>query len=121
MRSALCFLHISTICSSICHAQNFQFYTKTNYSEYCLNSKLSDELVIFHGGFYSPAHGVFFRFIADAAEKNDIPVFFWADIDYGGLTQLLVSFRGNKAQSYGRVPLISEPISCEVSSVFFTY
>ena len=41
---------------------------KTNYSEYCLNSKLSDELVIFHGGFYSPAHGVFFRFIADAAE-----------------------------------------------------
>lgn len=26
---------------------------KTNYSEYCLNSKLSDELVIFHGGFYS--------------------------------------------------------------------
>ena len=33
---------------------------KTNYSEYCLNSKLSDELVIFHGGFYSPAHSEYF-------------------------------------------------------------
>lgn len=57
---------------------------KTNYSEYCLNSKRFDELVIYHGGFYSPAHGVFFKLIADAARSNNIPVYFWADIDYGG-------------------------------------
>ncbi|WP_456028427.1 Wadjet anti-phage system protein JetD domain-containing protein [Ruminococcus sp.] len=67
---------------------------KTNYSQYCLNSKLSDELVIYHGGFYSPAHGVFFRFIADAAKKNDIPVFFWADIDYGGF-RMFIRLRDN--------------------------
>ena len=67
---------------------------KTNYSQYCLNSKLSDELVIYHGGFYSPAHGVFFRFIADAAKKNDVPVFFWADIDYGGF-RMFIRLRDN--------------------------
>ncbi len=67
---------------------------KTNYSEYCLNTKYSDELVIYHGGFYSPAHGDFFRYIADAAEKNDIPVFFWADIDYGGL-RMFIRLRDN--------------------------
>lgn len=67
---------------------------KTNYSEYCLNTRHFNELVIYHGGFYSPAHGDFFRYIADAAEKNDIPVFFWADIDYGGF-RMFVRLRDN--------------------------
>ncbi|WP_377071728.1 Wadjet anti-phage system protein JetD domain-containing protein [Ruminococcus bicirculans (ex Wegman et al. 2014)] len=55
---------------------------KTNYSEYCLKSRNSDELVIFHGGFYSPQRGAFFKTIYNAAAN--IPIYFWADIDYGG-------------------------------------
>ena len=54
---------------------------KTNYSEYCLNSKSERELVVYHGGFYSPQRGEFFRKLcADTA----IPAYFWGDIDYGG-------------------------------------
>ena len=67
---------------------------KTNYSEYCLNTKRSDELVIYHGGFYSPAHRDFFRFIADSARRDNIPVYFWADIDYGGF-RMFVRLRNN--------------------------
>lgn len=55
---------------------------KTNYSEYCLKSKRADELVIFHGGFYSPQRGKFFKIIHSAVKG--IPIYFWADIDYGG-------------------------------------
>jgi hypothetical protein len=34
---------------------------KANYTNYVFKSKQDDELVIFHGGFYSPARGVFFK------------------------------------------------------------
>ena len=67
---------------------------KTNYSEYCLNFRKDDELVIYHGGFYSPAHGEFFRFIADSSLFYNIPVYFWADIDYGGF-RMFVRLRNN--------------------------
>lgn len=65
---------------------------KTNYSEYCLKSRGSDELVIFHGGFYSPQRGDFFRIIYNAA--SDIPIYFWADIDYGGF-KMFVRLKNN--------------------------
>lgn len=55
---------------------------KTNYIEYCLNSQHNNELVVFHGGLYSPAKGRFFRLISDAL--NDEQVFYWGDIDMGG-------------------------------------
>ncbi len=54
---------------------------KTNYSEYCLNSKRERELVVYHGGFYSPQRGEFFRKLCYGA---DLPIYFWGDIDYGG-------------------------------------
>lgn len=54
---------------------------KTNYSEYCLNNKTERELVVYHGGFYSPQRGEFFRRLC---AETDIPVYFWGDIDYGG-------------------------------------
>lgn len=65
---------------------------KTNYSEYCLKSRNSDELVIFHGGFYSPQRGKFFKIIHNAAA--DIPIYFWADIDYGGF-KMFVRLKNN--------------------------
>lgn len=55
---------------------------KTNYTEYCLNSRCKDELVVFHGGLYSPAKGEFFRLISKAL--NGEQVFYWGDIDLGG-------------------------------------
>lgn len=55
---------------------------RTNYAEYCIKEKTKEELVIYHGGFYSPQHGEFFRKLYAAAK--DIPLYFWADIDYGG-------------------------------------
>ena len=54
---------------------------KTNYTEYCLNNKTERELVVYHGGFYSPQRGDFFRRLC---AETDIPVYFWGDIDYGG-------------------------------------
>lgn len=65
---------------------------KTNYSEYCLKSRSSDELVIFHGGFYSPQRGNFFKMIHNAA--SGIPIYFWADIDYGGF-KMFVRLKNN--------------------------
>lgn len=65
---------------------------KTNYSEYCLKNRKADELVIFHGGFYSPQRGNFFKIIYDAAV--DIPIYFWADIDYGGF-KMFVRLKNN--------------------------
>lgn len=65
---------------------------KTNYSEYCLRSRKPDELVIFHGGFYSPQRGDFFKIIHNAAAG--IPIYFWADIDYGGF-KMFVRLKNN--------------------------
>ena len=55
---------------------------KTNYTEYCLNSRCGNELVVFHGGLYSPAKGDFFRLIGKALDNEQ--VFYWGDIDMGG-------------------------------------
>lgn len=55
---------------------------KTNYTEYCLNLRRENELVVFHGGLYSPAKGDFFRLIGKAL--NHEQVFYWGDIDMGG-------------------------------------
>lgn len=79
---------ISSECvSDICNVEIFDtdriifIENKTNYSEYCLNSRSERELVVYHGGFYSPQRGEFFRKLC---AETDIPVYFWGDIDYGG-------------------------------------
>ena len=59
---------------------------KTNYSEYCLNSRTERELVVYHGGFYSPKRGEFFRKLCSG---KDIPTFLWSDIDYGGFRMFM--------------------------------
>ena len=64
---------------------------KTNYTEYCLNNKTERELVVYHGGFYSPQRGDFFRRLC---AETDIPVYFWGDIDYGGF-KMFVRLKNN--------------------------
>lgn len=64
---------------------------KTNYTEYCLNNQTERELVVYHGGFYSPQRGEFFRKLCVG---TDIPVYFWGDIDYGGF-KMFVRLKNN--------------------------
>ncbi len=46
-----------------------------------MNSRSKRELVVYHGGFYSPQRGDFFRKLC---AMTNLPVYFWGDIDYGG-------------------------------------
>ncbi len=57
---------------------------KANYIEYILKKRNENELVIFHGGFYSPIKGLFFRKVYEAGNKVKVPFFHWSDIDVGG-------------------------------------
>ncbi|MGN0599670.1 MAG: Wadjet anti-phage system protein JetD domain-containing protein [Oscillospiraceae bacterium] len=78
---------------------------KTNYSEYCLNSRTERELVVYHGGFYSPKHGEFFRKLC---EGKNIPTYLWSDIDYGG-------FRMYMRLKKNIVPSL-EPLNMDIGS-----
>ncbi|MDO5702111.1 MAG: DUF2220 family protein [Lachnospiraceae bacterium] len=55
---------------------------KANYTWYVENAADRSELVLYHGGCFSPAKGRWFSLIA--AESEDIPVYHWSDIDLGG-------------------------------------
>lgn len=59
---------------------------KANYFDYIYKTKKKDELVIYHGGQYSPAKHIFLQ--AVAAASADLPWFHWGDIDYGGFSML---------------------------------
>ncbi len=57
---------------------------KANYIDYVLKKKNENELVIFHGGFYSPVKGLFLKKVYEAGCKIKIPFYHWGDIDIGG-------------------------------------
>jgi hypothetical protein len=57
---------------------------KANYTWYIATHQAQEELVLFHGGFFSPAKGLLFRLIAEEAERQQIRVHHWSDIDLGG-------------------------------------
>lgn len=63
---------------------------KANYIDYLTKKRQENEIVIFHGGFYSPAKGLFFQKIYEAAQinqalpKESVQFFHWGDIDLGG-------------------------------------
>lgn len=59
---------------------------KANFFEYTGKQRKSDELVIYHGGQYSPAKRIFLQAISDAS--GGLPWFHWGDIDYGGFSML---------------------------------
>lgn len=60
---------------------------KTNYFDYIYKTRKQDELVIYHGGQYSPAKRAFFKAVADAS--SELSWFHWGDIDYGGFSMLM--------------------------------
>jgi len=60
---------------------------KANYVDY-IKSKKKNELVIFHGGQFSPRKKIFFTAVASAMSKN-CKWHHWGDIDYGGFSMLL--------------------------------
>jgi hypothetical protein len=57
---------------------------KANYLDYVLKNRRDDELVIFHGGFYSPVRGSFFQKVYEAGRRDRVEYHHWSDIDLGG-------------------------------------
>ena len=55
---------------------------KANYVWYVADCRQEDELVLYHGGFYSPVKGRLFGLVAEAFPE--VPVRHWSDIDLGG-------------------------------------
>jgi hypothetical protein len=60
---------------------------RTNYIDYIHKSQSKDELVLFHGGHFSPAKKVFLRAIVSSMPYSCM-FCHWGDIDYGGFTML---------------------------------
>lgn len=58
---------------------------KANYIWYISNLKRNDELVLFHGGCYSPVKGMWFQQIHSGCKQHgNIKFLHWSDIDIGG-------------------------------------
>jgi len=55
----------------------------TNYNEYLRSEIVSDELVIYHGGFLSPKKRQMLKKLSEFI-STDTEIYFWADIDLGG-------------------------------------
>jgi hypothetical protein len=58
-----------------------------NYIDYIHRQREKWELVVFHGGQFSPAKGLFLKALA-AAIPAGCPWYHWGDIDYGGFSIL---------------------------------
>ncbi len=61
---------------------------RANYFAYIKTEKRDDELVVYHGGQYSPARKTFFLALKKAIHDN-CAWLHWGDIDYGGFSMLL--------------------------------
>lgn len=59
---------------------------KANYFDYINKHRKPAELVIYHGGQYSPSKQIFLQAVAHASEQ--LPWYHWGDIDYGGFSML---------------------------------
>lgn len=59
---------------------------KANYVDYVARRRKPDELVVFHGGVFSPAAGRWFSLLAEARAEfcPEAECFHWSDIDLGG-------------------------------------
>lgn len=67
---------------------------KANYLDYLNNKKKPDELIVYHGGFYSPVKGNFFRKLYQAGVNAGVEFYHWSDIDLGGFN-IFVRLREN--------------------------
>lgn len=59
---------------------------KANYFDYISKHRKPEELVIYHGGQYSPSKQIFLQAVARSSEQ--LPWYHWGDIDYGGFSML---------------------------------
>lgn len=58
---------------------------KANYIWYITENRSEDQLVLYHGGCYSPVKGLWFRKVYEGSRDNPgIAYFHWGDIDAGG-------------------------------------
>jgi len=57
---------------------------RTNYMEYISKDRARDQLVIYHGGFYSPIKGEFYTKVYETAKRAGAEFYHWGDIDIGG-------------------------------------
>lgn len=57
---------------------------KANYIHFLAENKDDTLMTVFHGGFYSPAKGVFFKKLYEAASPHGIEFYHWGDMDLGG-------------------------------------
>jgi len=60
---------------------------RANFVDYIFHHRHIEELVVFHGGCYSPVKGLFFQKLI-AAALPDTEFYHWGDIDYGGFSML---------------------------------
>jgi len=75
-------LHIAPHIGRVLSIEN-----RANYIEYIYKHKNTAELVLFHGGQFSPAKRIFLKAVADAIPDN-CEFCHWGDIDYGGFSML---------------------------------
>jgi hypothetical protein len=75
-------LRIASDLSRVLTIENY-----ANYIDYLHRGNDKTELVVYHGGQFSPAKGLFFKAVA-AAIPESCPWYHWGDIDYGGFSML---------------------------------
>lgn len=87
--------HISEVKGDGIHRVLF-IENKANYVWYISHERTEEELVIFHGGCYSPVKGNWFRKIREGLERQPKkPEYYhWGDIDAGGF-RIFQRLRGN--------------------------
>jgi hypothetical protein len=57
---------------------------KANYIQFIAQNSDKELMTIFHGGFYSPVRGTFFKKLYEAAFRHEVEFFHWSDMDLGG-------------------------------------
>ena len=60
---------------------------RANFVDYIFHHRHSEEVVVFHGGCYSPVKGLFFQKLISTAHPGT-EFYHWGDIDYGGFSML---------------------------------
>lgn len=57
---------------------------KANYVQFISQNDDKELMTVFHGGFYSPVKGLFFRKLYEVAFQHGVEFFHWSDMDLGG-------------------------------------
>ncbi|HHW22934.1 MAG TPA: hypothetical protein GXX26_08660 [Clostridiaceae bacterium] len=57
---------------------------KANYIHFISQNNDKELMTVFHGGFYSPVRGLFFKKLYEAAFRHGVEFYHWSDMDLGG-------------------------------------